>query len=39
MSAIALTALFIIRIVLPFSLLIAIGEWARRREADYWSRR
>ena len=36
---IALAVIFLIRIVLPLSLLLALGEWARRREANYWLRR
>ena len=36
MNTIALVALFLIRIILPVSLLIAVGEWIRRREANYW---
>jgi len=39
MSTIAFVAILVIRVVLPVSLLIAIGEWARRREANYWLRR
>jgi hypothetical protein len=35
----ALAVFFIIRMILPFSLLIALGEWVRRREADYWLQR
>ena len=30
--------LFITRIVLPFGTLLLIGEWVRRREANYWFR-
>jgi len=30
--------LFAIRILIPFGLLMLIGEWARRREARYWFR-
>lgn len=36
MSAIVIAALFLIRIILPLTLLIALGEWIRRREANYW---
>ena len=36
MSTIVFAALLLIRVVLPFSLLIALGEWMRRREANYW---
>jgi hypothetical protein len=31
--------IFLIRIVLPVALLLAVGEWVHRREADYWLRR
>ncbi len=37
MNTIALVAILLIRLILPASLLIALGEWVRRREADYWS--
>jgi hypothetical protein len=30
--------LFVTRIVLPFGLLLLVGEWVRRRETDYWLR-
>jgi hypothetical protein len=36
MSTIALAVFFLIRIILPVSLLITLGEWLRRREANYW---
>jgi hypothetical protein len=36
MNTIALVILFLIRIILPVSLLIAVGEWIRRYEANYW---
>jgi hypothetical protein len=36
MSTIAFAVILLIRIILPFSLLIALGEWVRRREANYW---
>jgi hypothetical protein len=26
----------LIRLIVPFSILIAFGEWMRRREAAYW---
>jgi hypothetical protein len=28
--------LFLIRLVIPFGLLLLIGEWLRRRDANYW---
>lgn len=31
-------ALLISRVVLPFGILLLIGEWIRRREANYWLR-
>lgn len=36
---VALAVILLIRIILPLSLLLALGEWARRREANYWLRR
>lgn len=39
MSTVAIAVIFLIRMILPFGLLIALGEWMRRREADYWLRR
>ncbi len=28
--------LFAIRLVIPFGLLILVGEWMRRKTAGYW---
>ena len=39
MNAIALAIFLLIRVIVPFGLLIAFGEWIRRREASYWFRR
>ena len=39
MSTVAIAVIFLIRMILPFILLIALGEWIRRREANYWLRR
>jgi hypothetical protein len=36
---IAFAVILLIRIILPLSLLLALGEWARRREESYWLRR
>ncbi len=36
MNALVLIAFLLVRIAIPISLLIAIGEWIRRREANYW---
>jgi len=38
MDTIAIAVIFLIRILLPVSLLIALGEWVRRRETNYWSK-
>ena len=38
MSTIALVVFLLIRVILPVIVLIALGEWVRRREADYWLR-
>lgn len=37
MSTIAIAALLLARVILPVSVLVALGEWLRRREANYWS--
>ena len=39
MSTIAFSVILLIRIILPFSLLLALGEWIHRREAQYWLRK
>ena len=36
---IALALILLVRIILPFGLLLALGEWVHRREANYWLRR
>ncbi len=36
MSAIAFALFILVRVLIPFGLLIAIGEWVRRREIRYW---
>jgi hypothetical protein len=36
MSTIVFAAILLIRVILPVSLLIAFGEWVRRREVNYW---
>jgi hypothetical protein len=28
--------LFVIRLILPFGLLMLVGEWLRRKESNYW---
>lgn len=38
MNTIALALILLARIVVPFSVLIALGEWIRRREINYWFR-
>jgi hypothetical protein len=39
MNAIAFTlVLFLVRAIIPFGILILLGEWIRRREANYWFR-
>jgi hypothetical protein len=39
MSTIVLAVILVTRLILPFGLLIAFGEWVRRREANYWLHR
>lgn len=36
MNAITITLFLLIRAVIPFGFLILLGEWVRRREANYW---
>ena len=28
--------LFVVRVVLPFGMLLLVGKWMRRRETNYW---
>jgi hypothetical protein len=28
--------LFVVRLVIPFGLLMLVGEWLRRKESNYW---
>lgn len=39
MNAITITLFLLIRAVIPFGMLIVIGEWVRRREVNYWLKR
>jgi hypothetical protein len=32
----AFAAILLVRLILPLVLLISLGEWVRRREANYW---
>ena len=36
MNTIALIILFSIRALIPFGLLIVVGEWVKRHEKHYW---
>jgi hypothetical protein len=36
---IAFVLILLIRIILPFGLLLALGEWLHRREVKYWLRK
>jgi hypothetical protein len=36
MTSIAVAFLFLFRLVIPFVVLITVGEYARRREIKYW---
>lgn len=36
MSTIAFALFLLVRVLIPFGLLIAFGEWVRRRENRYW---
>ncbi len=33
---IVFTLLFLVRVLIPITLLLVLGEWARRREIRYW---
>lgn len=35
MNEIVLAIFLVIRVIIPFSMLIALGEWMRRREKNY----
>lgn len=34
-----LAFLFLVRVLIPFALLVVLGEWVRRREIRYWLNR
>jgi FtsZ-interacting cell division protein ZipA len=36
MTTIALTIIFIVRVLVPIAILLTLGEWVRRRERNYW---
>jgi hypothetical protein len=36
MSTIVFAAFLLLRLILPVSFLLAVGEWIRRREVNYW---
>lgn len=36
MNAIALTIIFIARVLVPLVILFTLGEWVQRREKNYW---
>lgn len=38
MNTIALILLLSVRVLIPFGVLVAFGEWVRRREQRYWLR-
>lgn len=39
MDTIVLATILLIRVIIPISVLLALGEWLRRREANYWLHR
>jgi hypothetical protein len=39
MSTFLLATLLLIRVILPFGILLTLGEWIHRHEANYWFRR
>lgn len=38
MNTIAIALILLVRAMIPFGILIALGEWMRRREINYWFR-
>lgn len=38
MNAIALTIIFIVRVLVPVTILFSLGEWVQRHEKNYWLR-
>jgi len=38
MNALAITILFLLRVAVPVSILLTLGEWMRRRDMHYWFR-
>ena len=38
MNIIALTVILIVRVLVPATILFALGEWVQRREKNYWLR-
>ncbi len=38
MNTLFVALLFLVRALVPFTLLIAIGEWVHHREMKYWLR-
>lgn len=39
MNIIALVLILLVRVLIPFAILISLGEWAHRCEQNYWLRR
>ena len=33
---IAFALLFLVRVLIPITLMLVLGEWVRRREIHYW---
>ena len=38
MTTTTIALLFLVRVLIPFTLLLVLGEWVRRRELRYWLR-
>jgi len=38
MNTIAIAILLLIRVIIPVAILVSVGEWVRKHEANYWSR-
>jgi len=36
MSIVAVALIFLVRVAIPFTIMISLGEWIHRREEQYW---
>jgi hypothetical protein len=35
-GSVIILLLFVVRLIIPFGLLMLVGEWLRRKESNYW---